>query len=130
METTVTATFEVKGWDESPVDEGEGLGKITRASVKKEFSGDIDGTGTLEYLMAYADDGSATFVGLERVRGSLAGRSGTFVLEHRGRFEEGAAKGPIVIAPGSGTDELSGLAGSGELVADPQGSLTLSVTFG
>ena len=44
MDTELTATFEVKSWDEKPLDEGDGLPKMTRASVTKEFSGDIEGT--------------------------------------------------------------------------------------
>ncbi|MEJ7584079.1 MAG: DUF3224 domain-containing protein [Acidimicrobiales bacterium] len=130
MSTDLTATFEVKGWDENPQDEGDGLPKITRASVTKDFSGDIEGSSALEYLMVYAEDGTAAFVGLERFKGTVKGRSGSFVLQHVGRFEDGAAKAALTVAPGSGTSDLKGLTGSGDFTADPKGSVKLSVSFG
>jgi len=129
MATDVSATFEVTGWDERPLDETDGAVKWTQSSVTKTFRGDIDGTAALEYLMVYAADGSATFVGLERLQGRVAGRSGTFVLQHVGRFEDGAAKGNLTVATGSGTGDLAGLAGGGTFLADPSGSIDLSVTF-
>ena len=69
MATNVSATFEVTGWDERPLDETDGAAKWTQSRVTKSFDGDIDGTAALEYLMVYAADGSATFVGLERCPG-------------------------------------------------------------
>jgi hypothetical protein len=113
MRTRATATFEVKGWDETPYNEVEGLAKLTRASVAKSYQGDIEGAGTLEYLMVYRPDGSANFVGLERIVGRLAGRAGSFVLQHSGTFEGGTAKVTWLVVPGSGTGELRGLRGEG-----------------
>ena len=134
MDSELTATFEVKSWDEKPLDEGEGLPKFTRSSVTKSYSGDIEGSASLEYLMVYAEDGSATFVGLERVKGSISaaagGKAGSFVLQHVGRFADGAARGVLTVATGSGTGDLAGLTGSGEFVADPGGSVSLSVSLG
>ena len=57
------AHFAIKGWDEKPYSEGHDLPKMTRASVTKTYTGDIDATGHVEYLMMYRSDGSATFVG-------------------------------------------------------------------
>jgi hypothetical protein len=89
---TVNARFAIKSWDEKPYSEGPNLPKLTRASVVKTFTADIDGEGRVEYLMMYSSDGSASFVGLERITGRLAGRSGTFVLQRTGVFEGGLAK--------------------------------------
>jgi hypothetical protein len=130
MSTTCRAKLEVKSWDEDPFDEGAGMGKLTRASVKQAYSGDIAGESVTEWLMAYADDGSATFVGLERVRGTVSGRSGSIVLQHIGTFKDGAAKASITVVPGSGTDELLSVSGGGDFLADPKGSMTLELTFG
>jgi len=110
---TVNARFAIKSWDEKPYSEGPDLPKLTRASVSKTFTGDIDGEGVVEYLMIYANDGSASFVGLERITGTLAGRSGTFVLQRTGVFEGGLAKESYSVVPGSGTGELRGLRGDG-----------------
>jgi len=105
--------FVIKKWDEQPYCESEGLPKLTRASVQKTFTGEIEGEGTVEYLMMYRSDGSATFVGLERVSGRIAGRAGTFVLQRTGVFESGLAKESYSVVPGSGTGELRGLRGEG-----------------
>ena len=125
MSTTVNSRFEVKGWNEQPFDEQPEAAKLTRAGVTKEFSGDVRGRSSLEYLMAYASDGSATFVGLERLDGEVAGRQGTLVLQHVGRFEDGAAKATVTVVAGAGTGELVSATGSGDFLADPNGSMTL-----
>jgi hypothetical protein len=117
MSTHATATFEIKSWDEKPYNEIEGLPKLTRASVTKSFKGDIEGEGTLEYLMMYRADGSASFIGLERVVGRLGGRSGSFVLQHSGTFEGGVAKATYFVVLGSGTGDLRGLRGEGSFAS-------------
>lgn len=113
MTVHATATFEVKAWEEKPYDEIDEGPKLTRASVTKSFSGDIEGEGTVEYLMIHRDDGSASFVGLERVIGRVGDRSGSFVLQHTGTFEGGTAKTTWFVVPGSGTGDLRGLRGEG-----------------
>ena len=123
------ATFEVKGWDEQPYGAIEGLPRLTRASVKVAFQGAIEGEGTIEYLMTYRDDGSAIFVGVHRVIGTLDGRAGSFVLTGTGGYEKntGTASMAWTVAPGSGTGDLRGLKGAGSAVAthQPPGTLTL-----
>ncbi len=113
MSRRAAATFQVKTWDEEPFHESDDAPKLTRARVTKSFRGDIEGEGTLEYLMMYRDDGSASFVGLERVVGRLGDRSGSFVLQHTGTFEGGTAKVTWFVVPGSGTGDLRGLRGEG-----------------
>ena len=113
MSKRATATFQVKSWDEKPYNEIDEGPKLTRTSVTKSFRGDIEGEGTLEYLMIHRDDGSASFVGLERVVGRVGDRSGSFVLQHSGTFEGGTAKATWFVVPGSGTGDLRGLRGEG-----------------
>jgi hypothetical protein len=113
MKSVANARFSIKSWDEKPYSEGNDLPKLTRAAVTKTFTGDITGEGHVEYLMMYRADGSATFVGLERVVGSVAGKSGSFVLQRTGAFENGVAKESYSVIPGSGTGELRGLSGDG-----------------
>jgi hypothetical protein len=110
---TANARFALKSWDEKPYSEGEGLPKLTRAAVTKTFTGDLTGEGHVEYLMMYRSDGTASFVGFERVVGSVAGKAGSFVLQRTGVFENGLAKESFVVVPGSGTGELQGLRGEG-----------------
>jgi hypothetical protein len=110
---TANARFALKSWDEKPYSEGEGLPKLTRAAVAKTFTGDLTGEGHVEYLMMYRADGTASFVGFERITGSVAGRAGSFVLQRTGVFENGVAKESYVVVTGSGTGELQGLRGEG-----------------
>ena len=113
MTKSVNARFAIKNWDEKPYSEGQDLPKLTRASVTKTFTGDIEAEGHVEYLMMYRSDGSATFVGLERVVGRIGGKTGTFVLQRIGVFEGGLAKESYSVVAGSGTGELRGLRGDG-----------------
>ena len=110
---TVNARFAIQSWNETPWSEGPDRARLTRAAVAKTYSGDIEGTGEVEYLMMYRADGSATFVGLERVVGRVAGKAGTFVLQRAGVFEDGEAKESYSVVAGSGTGALAGLAGDG-----------------
>ena len=113
MKQSASARFAIKSWDEKPYSEGESLPKLTRASVTKSYTGDIVADGHVEYLMMYRSDGSATFVGLERVVGRIAGKSGSFVLQRTGVFEDGQAKESYTVILGSATEELRGLVGEG-----------------
>jgi len=118
MTIRANATFEVKSWDEKPYNEVEGELKLTRASVAKQFHGDIEGESTLEYLMVYRADGSAAFVGMERVTGRVGGRSGSFVLQHSGTDDGKTTTDNWFVVPGSGTGGLSGLSGEGSFTSD------------
>jgi hypothetical protein len=127
--TTVSASFDIAGWDEHAFDVHAGTAKLTRAKVDKTYTGDLTGTSVTEWLMAYAADGNATFVGLERIDATVAGRSGTVVLRHVGAFADGAAKAELTVVAGAGSGDLATATGSGDLLADPAGKITLELTF-
>ena len=128
MSTDLSATFAIDSWEEEPFDEIKGTAKLTRAWVAKTYSGDIDGTSKTQWLMAYSEDGSATFVGLERVVGSFGDRTGSLVLQHVGTFADGAATASLSVVRGGGSDEMATVEGDGDFRADPAGSLTLRLT--
>jgi hypothetical protein len=131
MTEHAAATFALKSWDEKPYDEMKGMPKLTHVSATKSYQGDIAGEGKIEYLMMYRDDGSAIFNGLERVVGVVAGRSGSFVLQHSGTFESGVAKAALSVVPGSGTEGLRDLSGQGEFAVghQPPYNMTLEYSF-
>ncbi len=131
MKNRANATFKLETWDERPYNEIEGAPKLTRVKVTKTYHGDIEGKSTLEYLMMYRQDGTASFVGLERVVGTLGGRLGSFVLRHKGTFEGGEAKVDWFVVSDSGTCELIGLRGEGRFVAGhaEQHAVTLDFDF-
>lgn len=114
MPQLTNCRFAIKTWDEKPYSEGPDQPKLTRASVTKTFTGDLSGESHVEYLMMYTSDGSATFVGMERITGELAGKAGSFVLQRTGVFENGVAKESYSVVPGSGTGALRGLRGEGK----------------
>lgn len=113
MRQTANARFAIKSWDEKPYGDAPDLPKLTRAGVAKAYTGDIEGEGHVDYLMMYRSEGSAAFVGLERIVGRVAGKTGSFVLQRSGVFEDGQAKESYFVIPGSGTGELAGLVGEG-----------------
>jgi hypothetical protein len=129
MPRTAKASFEIKGWEEQTYQELAGDGKLTRASVKQAFNGDIEGSGSVEWLMCYRDEALARFVGLQQVDGRLGGRSGAFVVETVGTFDGKIAKGSWNVIPDSGTDELSGLSGEGEFSAPFQSTPSVVLTY-
>ena len=111
------ATFKIVSWDEEFFDEPEDGPKLTRTHVKKSFHGDLSGTGNLMYVMTYLSNGVASFLGFEKVVGSLGGRTGSFVLRHTGSYDGEKATAEYEVVPGSGTDELAGLSGTGRFSA-------------
>jgi hypothetical protein len=113
MKQIANARFAIKSWDETPYSEDPGMPKLTRARVTKRYTGDIEADGQVEYLMMYRSDGTATFVGLESVVGTFAGKSGSFVLQRTGVFESGQATESYSVISGSATGELGGLRGDG-----------------
>ena len=86
---------------------------LTRIHVEEGFSGDISGDGVVEFLQAGRADGSASFVGIERVTGTLAGRAGAFLLQDAGTVAGTLVSGDWFVIPGSGTGGLAGLRGEG-----------------
>lgn len=109
--------LKIMSWDEEPYRELPDGRKFTRADVV--LTGPADGlaSATFEALMYYAADSTSTYVTLMHVTGNLGGRSGSFVLQGRGTYDGKAARGESFVVPGSGTDELAGLSGTGESVS-------------
>lgn len=115
MSTQPNVFFSLKAWDEKPYNELPGELKMTRSSVAYAYQGDIEGESTLDYLMVYRPDNSGSFAGLERVIGRVGGRSGSFVLQHVGTFNQNDVDGTFFVVPQSGTGELANLRGEGSI---------------
>jgi len=85
---------------------------LGRMSIDKTFSGELSATSKGEMLSASSSvQGSAGYVAVEQVTGSLSGRQGSFVLQHYGRMDKGKSFLLLEIVPGSGTGELKGIEG-------------------
>jgi hypothetical protein len=126
------ATFKIDNWEENEILEADGGPKTTRATVTMSFAGEVEGEGNVEWLMGYDDDGgTARFVGLERVVGTIGGKKGSFVLQHVGAFDGQTANADVLVVPGSGTDDLRDIEGKGRFVAGmgPDGERSISFDY-
>jgi Protein of unknown function (DUF3224) len=109
--TQASGTFEVKLNPLPAYDTAEGS-PLGRMSIEKQFHGDLEATSKGEMLSAMtAVKGSAGYVAMERVTGTLNGRSGSFILQHSATMMRGAPQLNITVVPDSGTGELTGIAG-------------------
>jgi Protein of unknown function (DUF3224) len=105
-------TFDVKLNPQAPED-NVGDPTIGRFSIDKHFHGDLEATSKGQMLAAMTDvKGSAGYVAIERVTGTLHGLRGTFALQHRGVMTRGVPELGVTVVPDSGTDQLAGLTGA------------------
>ena len=108
--TRATGPFEVKM---APLGTHADPPVLSRMSLDKVYRGDLQGTAVGEMLAAMTPtEGSAGYVAIEKVTGTLAGRTGTFMLQHNGLMNRGAPSLVINVVPDSGTDGLTGLSGT------------------
>jgi len=90
---------------------------VGRMSIDKQFRGDLAATSKGEMLaVGGGEQGSAAYVAMERVTGTLHGKRGTFALHHTGIMNRGAPSLTIWVVPDSGTDELKGIAGAMQII--------------
>ena len=111
MATHASGPFDVKLNPQPSDDKAEGS-ILGRLSIDKQYHGDLEATGKGQMLTAMTDvKGSAGYVAIERVTGTLHGRAGSFVLQHSSTLTRGAPLQSITVVPDSGTGQLVGLTG-------------------
>ena len=112
MTSEASGTFDVK-LSPQPPEENVGDPGVGRLAIDKQFHGDLEAVSKGQMLAAGTDvPDSAGYVALERVVGTLQGRSGSFVLQHNGSMARGVPALTITVVPDSGTGALVGLSGS------------------
>ncbi len=126
-----TGGIDVKTYEPTPYDQPAEGPALVRIHVVETFSGDIEGEGVAEFLQTTRGEDEASFVGVERVTGSVGGRSGTFVLQDQGTLTGTAVTGTWHVVPGSGTGQLRGLRGEGGFQAQlgQRADITLDYWF-
>ncbi len=126
--TRAKGTFDVKL---SPLTKDNETPAIDRMSIDKKFHGDIQGTSRGEMLsILTATEGSAGYVAIERVSGTIDGRTGTFDLQHHGIMNRGAPQLSITVVPDSGSGELKGISGRMNIdIADGKHSYDFEYAF-
>ncbi len=108
----VSGTFEVSLKPLDTYAQGADGVDLGRMSIDKTFRGELEATSQGEMLSAITGvDGSAGYVAIEQVTGSLSGRRGSFVLQHFGIMDKGADRRILEVVPGSASGELAGLRG-------------------
>ncbi len=117
MGQSVIGVFEVSSWSEEPASGLDGTAKVTTARIGQRFSGGLEAETVFDAVMTYRDDGTAEFVGHQRVVGAVGDKSGTFVLRGIGTFDGKEARTDLEVIPGTGTGDLVGLRGSGSSAA-------------
>jgi uncharacterized protein DUF3224 len=118
MATRASGTFEVKLTPQAQV-EGAGDPSVGRMAIDKRFRGDLDATSKGEMLATRTEvEGSAGYVAMERVIGTLHGRSGSFALQHSGTMDRGVPQLSVTVVPDSGTGLLVGLAGTMAIIIE------------
>lgn len=131
MTTRASGTFEVKLSPQAPDDDKPESAAVGRLVLDKQFHGDLEATSKGQMLAVQTTGGSAGYVAMEKVSGTLQGRTGTFVLQHSGTMTRGTPQLSVSVVPDSGTEELAGLAGTMEIIiADGQHSYEFEYQLG
>jgi hypothetical protein len=123
-----TGTFDVKLTPQTDDKSDPGLGRMT---IDKQFHGDLEGTSKGQMLTGMTEvKGSAGYVAIEKVTGTLKGRSGSFILQHTGIMNRNVPQLTITVVPDSGTGQLAGLAGTFTIkIADGKHSYDFEYTL-
>jgi hypothetical protein len=121
MTQKLEGVFQITGWDESPYQENDDGSKWSHAKIKQTYSGSIEGSSDVQYLMSYQSPASAVFVGHEIITANIVGKSGSFVLQHNGTFENGVAKSSFQVVSGSAKGDYVDLEGGGSFESTENG---------
>jgi len=130
-----TGTFSVDSWKDEPVADPAEAGatdpatRIGWVQLSKSFQGDFEGHSTVDMLSVMVTDEPAGYVAIERVSGTLAGRSGSFVLQHTATADGEAKVLRIEVVPRTGSGDLFGLRGDFEIIRQDDGSHTYSFAY-
>jgi hypothetical protein len=115
--TRATAKITVQSSEAKPYDQSVSPA-LMEIRITEKFTGDIDGESSVRALQVQRDDHSASMVSVQRFRGKLGGREGTFVLQGSEIVENGKIKATWFVVPGSGTGNFFGLRGEGGFEGD------------
>jgi hypothetical protein len=130
MTMLARGSFAVNIIPQPPEDKTEGL-TLGRMLIEKKFQGDLEAAGKGQTLTGMTEvKGSGAYVAIERVTGTLHGRTGSFILHHLGIMERGAPRLNVSVVPDSGTRDLAGIAGTMTIIiAEGKHSYELAYTL-
>ena len=123
-------SFSTTSWQETTYKENPEGAKFTKVNATFQYTGELEGEGSAEYLMFYRQDGkTGHFVAQEQITATIIGRSGSFVAQHEGTFDAHGVTTRWLILGGSATGELVGLIGSAEIVLAGHGPYTFTLKY-
>jgi hypothetical protein len=125
----VEGTFDVTSWNEEQTPGLEATAKVVTARIGLRFRGGVEAETAFDAVMTYLDDGSAKYVGHQRVVGKIGDKSGTFVLQGIGTFDGKEARTTLEVIEGSSTGDLTGIRGTGSWAAPIGSSGTFSLDY-
>jgi|SRR5271166_643677 len=118
--TRAEGTFDLDSFDtEAPHDDRDGV-KLARAHITKTFHGDLAGTSEADIITVHTDV-PAAYAGIERFDGTVHGLTGSFVLAHEAGSAAGVPWMTWKIVESTGTGQLAGIRGEGQIVLAPDG---------
>ena len=121
-------TFDIDRFDtQDPHDDRDGV-KLARAHISKTFYGDLAGTSETDIITVHTEN-PAAYVGIERVDGTLHGRKGGFVLQHEAGGTDGVPWMTWKIVETSGTGDLAGIRGEGQIIIGPNGEHSYTLEY-
>ena len=130
MSQRVAGQFDVKVTPQKPDTQVARAANLARYTIDKRYHGELEATAKGEMLAAQTDvKGSAGYVALERVTGTLEGRSGSFILQHNATMSGGTPRLTITVVPDSATGQLKGLSGTMKLNVGGDGSHSYEFDF-
>jgi len=130
MSQRACGAFEVKVVPQKPDTQIARAANLGRLTIDKRFHGDLEGISKGEMLATQTEvPGSAGYVAMERVTGTLEGRQGSFVLQHSATMSRGAPTSSITVVPDSGTGDLKGITGRMTITVTTDGGHTYEFDY-
>jgi hypothetical protein len=129
MATHAEGTLEITSWDEQPFHRIDGDRKLTTTKVTQAIHGDIEGEGAADWLAVYRADGTAEYLGFQRIEGRVGDAEGSVVLRMTGGYDGTVARSEWQVVDGSGTGAFDGLRGSGVSEATSEGTPTYTLDY-
>lgn len=129
MTTHAEGTLEITNWDEQPFHEIDDTRKLTTTNATQVLHGDIEGEGVARWLSVYRADGTADYLGFQRIDGTIGEAAGSIVLRMTGGYDGTVANSEWEVVEGTGTGALEGLTGSGASEATPEGTPTYTLDY-
>ena len=129
MDAHAEGTLEIGSWDEQPLAEIDAERKLTTTNVTQTVRGDIEGEGSATWLAAYRADGTAEYLGFQRIDGRIGDAEGSMVLRMTGGYDGTIARSEWEVVDGTGTGALAGLRGRGVSEASSDGTPTYTFDY-